>query len=152
MTTLAEFTPATRVVPVKGRDGITVRGLNLSDFTLLLAAYKDTAQTAADEFFSLAAEEQDYATLALTLLQAYPVMCGQIIACGCGDSGLLENAMALPFPLQIELLTAICELTFEEVGGPKGCAATVARVAKMAGVKTLPASLAKLAAWANRNS
>ncbi len=146
MNTLADFTPATRKVALSEGRELTVRGLTLPDVTLLVTVYKDSVQAAADDFFAHSAGENDYMALALHMLQVYPIMMAQVIACGCGDSSLMDRAMNLPFPLQVELLTATVQMTFEDTGGPKAFAASLLRIAKLAGVTTAPAGLVRLAA------
>jgi hypothetical protein len=135
---LSNYKAATREFPL-GDGSFAVKGLSLVDITHLirhhlpdLEALVDIATQALNGRKELT--EGDVDLLAIALAEHAPGFVGNLIASaevgGAKDQASAEGAMAMPFPLQIEVLLTIADLTFKEVGGVKKAVERVAALMK----------------------
>lgn len=108
-----------------------VRGLSLNDISWLVQRHGGKLNSLFLQF-QLEGEltADSVAAFALPLLQAAPEIAAELIACASGDPGTAEIAAGLPFPVQIEALEKLAELTFSVGGGPKKLVETVLRLAQ----------------------
>lgn len=121
-----------------GKAAFSVRGLTLSDLSLLLRSHMPDIQViVAMRTDYQSAENGDIFPLLTTLAAEAPVLAARIIAHGAGEPSAHENAKLLPLPLQVEALAEIFRLTFEEYGGLEKTVAALGKMAAGFGV-TLP--------------
>ncbi len=111
--------------------GFVVRGLSLNDVSILVQRHGKRLS----ELFQQFTEQGDLTTetvaaFALPLIQSAPEIAAELIACAAGDPDDAEIAGRLPFPVQIDALEKIANLTFEAGGGPKKLLETVVRLAQ----------------------
>jgi hypothetical protein len=116
-----------------GDDKFEVRGLNLTDITVIVQSNGVLAplselfanlQMGGDGEFAL----NDSASVAAALAQAAPLAVSLIIACA-ADEEDVAWVREIPFPAQIDALEKIAKLTFATEGGPKKVLETIIRVA-----------------------
>ena len=110
---------------------IAVRGLSLDDLSFIVKRH-GAQLNALFQSFTAAGEltVEGVADFALPLLNAAPELAAELIACASGDSDDAAIAATLPFPVQLEALEKLAELTFNVSGGPKKLVETVLRMAK----------------------
>lgn len=135
---LSNYKAATRSFPL-GDEPLVIKGLSLVDMTTLIRHHLPDLEALVDlasQTLSGRKElnESDMNVLAISLAEHAPGFVGNLIATaevgGKKDQASAEAAMTLPFPLQIELLVAIADLTFNEVGGIKKAFERVAALLK----------------------
>lgn len=127
------FPIAEKSVPVPGSDEhIVVRGLSVSDLAWLAQNYGSPLATAFDRFrdngASVTAEDLT-ALVTGDLMIEGPLLVAAVIATAAGLRDNVDGASRLPLSLQLELLTAVGELTFAQEGGSKKVFETVIRMA-----------------------
>jgi hypothetical protein len=123
---LSDYQPELRTF-LDGKPGsFAVKGLGLVQFTTLIRHHLPDLEALyrlGTEAMSGRKEltQDDMTLLAVTFAEQAPGFVSNLIALASGETG--EQAIAaagrLPFPLQVEIVTAILELTFSEVGGIK---------------------------------
>lgn len=109
-----------------------VRGLSLNDISWLVQRHGQKLNNLFTQF-QQSADELDTATVAafaLPLLQSAPEIAAELIACATGDAEDAEMAAQLPFPVQLDALEKLVELTFSAGGGPKKLVEIVVRLAQ----------------------
>lgn len=118
---LADYRPETAAIVFKG-GSFNVKGLNLEDVSLLIRTHLpdmeslfDMYQQSTGDVFSNGAAER----LILKLAKDAPALTANIIACASGEPDSVDAARSLSLPLQVQALTHIGRLTFEDAGGPK---------------------------------
>lgn len=114
-----------KLVQVSDSEGFPVRGLNPTDVfgiyyrhTGQLAAFFEKLMTSFHQTGEF--DTSDIQSVALELLKDAPVVMGEMIAAAAGGNPSDETewsadvaiARALPFPVQVDALTKIGELTF----------------------------------------
>ena len=90
---------------------IDVFGLNTEDFIYLVDGYKTIL---ASIFLRNAKENLKNVETTKEILGSFPEFSAACVACGCRQRDAQEYIRQLPFPIQIELLSTIFELTFPE--------------------------------------
>lgn len=128
---LADYQPERSVVEFKG-GSVAVRGLSLDDVSLLIKNHLDDLDQILAMYKSNVTPDIQAAVMAeyaVTLVREAPGMVAHIISLAADEPDAVENARRLPMPTQIELLKAIGHLTFEEVGGIKKFAESLAQLA-----------------------
>lgn len=120
-----DFEGLTREIKLPNGVMLVVRGLALSDVTRIFRAHADDIET----MFSSFSQDKDaivptgdpkYAQTAVAtkfggeLLSNFPMVAADIIAYAADEPTLAHKARKLPFPIQLEALQAIAELTFTE--------------------------------------
>jgi hypothetical protein len=84
----------------------------------------------------------DFSKIALAVISQAPGFAANLIALAAGEPGEAKSAMRIPAPKQVEIIVAIGDLTFTEVGGIKKGVETIAsllsamQVTKLTGIKT----------------
>lgn len=129
---LADYQPETRVISLKG-GSFSVRGLSLEAFTTLVRQHLPDLEAMwnlGSEVLSGRTEltQDDLTMLAITFAEQAPGFTANVIALASGDTSekAIEGARSLPFPVQVQTLVSISELTFDEVGGIKKALESVA--------------------------
>lgn len=122
---LADYKPLTRDFVLKG-GSFSVEGLSLE----MLSSLVRTHLSDLERLFELTGsvlkgkteiDESNLEEVALVLAKELPALVSSVIAHASGDTSEAAVAAAakLPFPVQVDVITAIGSLTFEEVGGIK---------------------------------
>lgn len=125
MATLPEYIPFTETIKVRGKNGvqaIELRGLNLIDLTAIFKTHiTDLGKLAAllDQNGGTNMTEQGLLNMSTTLAKDAPGLVANLVAHGAGDPEWVNSAARLPLMAQIEAVTTIARLTFDEVGGVK---------------------------------
>lgn len=113
---LKDFVIPSQRFEVSGGE-IVVRGLGLDSVLFLLrthgAPLQDLYARAVDGKLDVSKAE----SLVAEMLDESATLVGCIIACAAGEPDQFEKAAALPAPLQIEIIEAVCRMTFEMAGG-----------------------------------
>jgi hypothetical protein len=109
-----------------------VRGLSLDDLAFIVQRHGAKLNSLFTDFIKKGGDltVEAVADFALPLLQACPEIAAELIACASGDPEDSGVAATLPFPVQLEALEKLAELTFNVSGGPKKLVETVLRMAK----------------------
>ena len=122
---LAHYKAETRVITL-GDSAVTVTGLSLNSFTQLVTTHFDDLEAIFDLITSVTSgksdiSEQDIATIIGKALSEAPGLVANLICVAANETGEdAHNAvLTIPFPKQFELMTAIVDMTFKEVGGIK---------------------------------
>lgn len=107
-----------------GPRSITVRGLDLGDIILLLRTNGDVLRelyekAAAAQKGEIKAEDLDFETIAVDLMDRADSLVALVIACGCGQPDKWERIASMPPLAQMALLEAVVRLTLLAQGGPK---------------------------------
>ncbi|KJZ67244.1 phage pre-tape measure protein [Pseudomonas fluorescens] len=95
----------------KSAVSIDAFGLNTEDFVYLVDGYKTVL---ASIFLRNAKEDLKNIETSKEILGSFPEFAAACVACGCRQRDAQEYIRQLPFPIQIELLSTIFELTFPE--------------------------------------
>jgi hypothetical protein len=120
---LLDYTPEQREIKV-GANAFFVKALSFSDLTVLIRTHQPDLEGIFDVFVlkngvpQMKDTETNMAVILALLTQA-PGIAANIIALASGDTNAREKAEMLPFPVQVETLKAIGDLTFTEAGGVK---------------------------------
>lgn len=139
---LADFTPEWHAIKTRKGEGFAVRGLSLDDLTTLIRTNMEDLKVAVATFQRAEIEGIPAEQVLLLLLKDAPSLAAQVIALGAGEMSAEREAKLLPFPLQMDAITNILRLTFEDVGGPKNFFATLLTLAESLGLN-LPDALKK---------
>ena len=136
---LANYTPPSRTVSLGGDNSFNVNGLSLQSIEILVRTHLPDVE----ELFELFMDGGNFTTddlkrLALTLATRAPGFTANVIALGAGERDATANAARLPFPIQLQALAEIAELTFAEVGGIKKFVETVAGLLSSMKIKVPP--------------
>lgn len=118
---LAGYQPEVREFPLQGgRHTFSVRGLSLSDLAVLIRTHLPDLEGLFEVFQKGGGlDDVDVLSLATSLAAEAPGFTANVIALAAGEVDATNSAAALPFPVQVEALVAIGDLTFKEVGGVK---------------------------------
>lgn len=111
---LSDITLPTETISV-GRASFSVRGLSFEDVTALIGKH----QSALEELIDRYNQKGSDAEVLQFLVRETPSLTAQIIALASDEPDQELAARKLPMPKQIDALTAIAKLTFEEAGGVK---------------------------------
>ena len=116
---LSDYKPASRVVSLGNNTSVEVKGLSLTEITLLIRKNLATIK----QVYSSANVGEDFdidSLLSIAMVDA-PEIITDIIMLGCGESdeSAREKAKSLPGPVQLLIISDIITLTFDEVGGVK---------------------------------
>lgn len=129
---LADYQAEHRDFDLKG-GSFRVKGLSLNEFTTLIRQHMPDLEA----IFDLGAQtmsgktevtENDIQHLVIAFAEQAPSLVANVIAlaAGEGNEAGIAAAYRLTFPVQVEVLSAICSLTFDEVGGIKKALESVA--------------------------
>lgn len=107
-----------RTIALSGGNSFTVRGLSLSDLSVLIREYYEDLSTLVDLFDGTKMTMQDWSPIVLPLVSQAPGLSASIIALASDEgTAAIPSILQLPAPVQIKALTDIGDLTFTEVGG-----------------------------------
>lgn len=111
---LRDITLPTETISV-GRASFSVRGLCFEDVTALISRHQSALEALIDQYSKKGSD----AEVLQFLVRETPSLAAQIIALASEEPDQEEAARKLPMPKQIDALTAVAKLTFEEAGGVK---------------------------------
>ena len=132
MANLKDYRIPEKVFTLSGGASFAVRGLSLPQITHLVTKYGDEVK----RLFSQAHLDGSGLNLAQmesignSILLASPDLAADLIAISAGEEEAVDVIKSLPFPVQIEALEAILDLTFDSTGGPKKLLEIVTRLFK----------------------
>lgn len=122
---LADYKADSREFTYKG-GSFTVKGLSLTAFTKLVRHHLADVEAVWELIErvmggSVDLTEEKFTQVIVALLEEAPGFCTNVIVLASGEEGKAaeDAAASLPFPVQLEVLTGISKLTFDEVGGIK---------------------------------
>ena len=110
---LSDIAVPTEIISV-GRHSFSVRGLSFEDVTALINRH----QIALEALIGMYGKATD-ADLLQFLIRESPTLAAQIIALASDEPDQEKAVRRLPLPTQIDALTMVAKLTFEEAGGVK---------------------------------
>ncbi|HBN9515490.1 TPA: hypothetical protein L3889_000495 [Pseudomonas aeruginosa] len=124
---LSDYTPERREVCVNGKPLFYVEGLSLETLALLIRTHMPDFEAVFAILINSERAGGDFngqlQRAALGIAQQAPGLAANIIAACCSgeelSADLVRSASRLPFTAQVEALTQIGELTFQEAGGIK---------------------------------
>lgn len=110
--------PSHEVVLTGG--SFTVKGLSLNDVSLLIHHHLPDIEALFDLFTNAKdVTDTDFRPLAVSLVSQAPGFAANVIALAAGEPDNAKAAETIPFPVQVDVLMKIGDLTFSEVGGVK---------------------------------
>lgn len=115
-------------VPVPDGEDLVVRGLALDSIIHLLRVQGGALQEMYASVTAGDVNAFDVNELAVAMLDLAPELVGHVVACSVGEPDQWAKVMALPAPVQLELLETAGTLTFAVEGGPKKVMETVIRL------------------------
>lgn len=121
----------TREIGLPGGDKFAVRGLAFPDILMLVERH---GAPLAHLFARYAGSEVEMPSLdevgdiGKSILTSSPKLAAEIIALAADEPEEVELIQRLPFPIQVEALDNIGQLTFDVTGGPKKVIETVIRI------------------------
>lgn len=119
---LADYTPVRAPVEFKG-GSFDVRGLSLDDVSVLMRSHLPDVEAIVDLLAKgNAGAEFDVTSVmehAITLVKEAPGLVANLIALAADDPDNVDKVRSMPLPIQVRAIETICNLTFEEAGGPK---------------------------------
>lgn len=142
---LADYLKQTRSFELKG-GSFQVEGLSFDTFAKLIREHLsdiesiiNLVESATNGMADL--NEANLEKILIAAAEEAPALVANIIALASGetDPRAVDAARSLPFPVQINVLLAVVELTFSEVGGIKKAWETITSLL----MKANPAKLAK---------
>lgn len=139
MAKLPEYIPFTETIKVRGKNGtqeIELRGLNLLDLTAIFKTHLPDLGNLAmllDQNGGTNMTEQGLLNMSTSLVQEAPGLVASLVARAAGDPDWADSAARLPLMAQIEAVTTIARLTFDEVGGVKKTVAALKEMVKAEG-------------------
>jgi hypothetical protein len=125
----------------------SVQGLSLEGIAILVREHLSEMEPLVDLFINgekaklTSVADKDFTPVVQALVSQAPGFAANVIAVAAGEPDAVGVAATIPGPLQIEILVAIGELTFSEVGGVKKSWETVASLLSM--VKKSPKKITK---------
>lgn len=123
---LTDFVPERRPVSLDGKALFSVEGLSLDTLAVLVKTHLPDLEYVFDIVMKNEREGetlgQHLGRISMSLAGQAPGLVANIIAVASGEEltpALIANARRLPFPVQVEALTNIGAMTFDEAGGVK---------------------------------
>lgn len=127
---LAGYTPENRVIQIGPTNSFVVRGLSLNDVAVLVREHFPDLEALFDLFGNADQITTDsLEPLVMSVISQAPGFAANVIALAAGE-GDASDAEKLPFPIQVQALLDISELTFTEVGGIKKAVGLIAGLLK----------------------
>lgn len=127
---LAGYQPEHRVIQIGTTNSFQVRGLGLNDVAVLVREHFPDLESLFELFGNLEQmDAQKMQPLVLSVVSNAPGFAANVIALAAGE-GSAEDAERLPFPIQVQALLDIGELTFNDVGGIKKAMELIAALLK----------------------
>lgn len=134
-----EYIPFTETVEIRGKNGTTeleLRGLNLIDITELFKTHLPDLGNLAeilDANGGVNMTEKGLMETSTTLVAQAPGLVANLICRAADDPSWVSSAAKLPLMKQIEIVTTVARLTFDEVGGVKKTVAALKDMIKAEG-------------------
>lgn len=113
---LSEITLPTETISV-GKASFSVRGLSFDDMSALIGRHQGVIESLLGRYDSKTPGVE--AELIQVLVRESPTLAAQAIALASDEPEQEAKVRRLPMPVQIDALTVIAKLTFEETGGVK---------------------------------
>jgi hypothetical protein len=117
---LADFEFDRRELNFKG-GSFFLEGLSLESFAVLIRTHLKDLEGIFDLFKNHKGDlkDEDVQNLIVAAIEETPGFVANVIALAAREPTAAPQAIRLPFPIQVEALNIILELTFDEVGGIK---------------------------------
>lgn len=133
---LANYKPPSRDVPL-GDTTLHLEGLSLEHVAILVREHLPDLEALFEVFAGAGTQTvEDFQRIAFALVTQAPGFAANLIALAAGEPKAAENAMRIPAPTQVDLIVAIGDLTFVEVGGVKKSLGTIAGLLGAMNLKT----------------
>lgn len=133
---LAQYQPPSRDVPL-GDTTLHLEGLSLEHVAILVREHLPDLEALFEVFTNAGVKDaEDFKKVAFALVTQAPGFAANLIALSAGEPDAAENAMRIPAPTQVDLILAIGDLTFVEVGGVKKALGTIAGLLSAMNLKT----------------
>jgi len=114
---LAGYKPEHRVIQLAGGNSFEVRGLSLTDLSVLIREHMPDLDAVFDLFGHMdVVKPEDLQPLITAAVSQMPGLAANVIALAAGE-GDASDAAKLSGPIQVRALIEIGEMTFAEVGG-----------------------------------
>ena len=128
---LKELTIPSAPVQTPGGE-FSVRGLSLDDLTYILQRHAVEVSQIVSTIEAKKGEIGNdlLSEMAVGLIQSAPDVAAEVIAVAAGELDQVTKVRMLPFPVQLDAMEKIGNLTFEVYGGPKKVLEAVIRLAK----------------------
>ena len=133
---LADYQKQSRSFDLKG-GSFQVEGLSFDKFAKLIREHLSDVEAVIDLVEAVTSgksdvTESDIEKILLSTAEEAPGLVANVIALASGetDPRAVVAAASLPLPVQFEVMTAIVELTFSEVGGIKKAWETITSLLK----------------------
>lgn len=142
---LNNYTPKRHAFDLEG-GSFTVRGLSLEDVSRLIATHLPDLEALYDLFVSgkiNSSTDEQFENLIKTLVVEAPGFAANVIALASDEPDSAKQAALLPFPVQIEAITKIGDMTFTDVGGLGKGMETIAALLRKANLTKLPKPMTK---------
>lgn len=118
---LGSYQAPSHEVVLKG-GSFHVKGLSLNEVSLLIHHHMPDIEALFDLFMNIEqVSESDFQSVAAALVSQAPGFAANVIALAAGEPDNAKVAATLPFPVQVDIIVKIGDLTFSEVGGVKKC-------------------------------
>lgn len=140
---LKNYVAKRETIPV-GDEPVSIRGLRVSDISVLLEAHKAELFMVYELYNGAGdapTEESRNSRVLVEMTRVLPDLVAAIIALAADEPDAVEQAKSLPFPTQIDALSKIAKMTFEEVGGLGNFFAVLSSLA--AGIGVSPRGMQK---------
>lgn len=142
---LNNYTPQRHAFDLQG-GSFSVRGLSLEDVSRLIATHLPDLEALYDLFISgkvSSTTDAQFENLIKTLVIEAPGFAANVIALASDEPDAAPQAAMLPFPVQIDVLTKIGDMTFTDVGGLGKGMESIAALLKKAKLTKLPKPMTK---------
>lgn len=117
---LQNYIPERHQISIGGENTMSIRGLALSDISTLINAHLPDIEALFDLFFSgNHVHTDDMRPLVMGIVKDAPGFAANLIAVAADEREAAQQAEMLPFPIQVNAILKIGDLTFKEVGGVK---------------------------------
>jgi len=141
-------------VPLNNGNAIEVRGMSLTDVSLLYRIHEESVDEIVKMFKGKLvgaatpdeigeAVTNDSKGIVIEFLRHFPLVASNIIALACDEPDAWRKAQELPMPVQVEALVAISRLTFEDINGFKKFVGNALAVIRSVAKETPPAKSKK---------
>lgn len=116
---LSTYTPESREIVLKGGK-FNIGPLNLEDVSVLVREHLPDMEALFDIFQKADANfGNDLLPIAQSVVSQAPGFAANVIALAAGEPDAAPSASKLPFPVQVDLISQIGDMTFSETGGIK---------------------------------
>lgn len=116
---LQNYTPERHEFVLKG-GAFSVRGLSLEDVSRLINHHLPDLEALFDLFAGnkiTNVSEEQFRTIVVGVVQQAPGFAANVIALASDEPDSAKQAAKLPFPVQVDALMKIGDMTFADVGG-----------------------------------